>query len=221
MSVMVKEYDDLLAILAEVRRGVTDSRFIWCVAADGFETTVSHRQGFVLGGAWSPHFLRDRASFWWDVPWTVHLRLPSIVEVERAVAPIPEWLPLMEAIAQAGESLLLITKEVSTDLLRMLIVNSLKETLACCVIRAGEGLPGWGRSAASSPWGFVDTPPKTAVQLPKAAEAWVRRNATVLFPSPDSEWRSLVRDLTVISVGGKNQDDQRDRLRFLVEAIQE
>jgi hypothetical protein len=217
---MIKEYNDLLAILAEIRLSVADSRFIWCVAADGFETTVSHRQGLILDGAWSPHFLRDRGSFWWDVPWTVNLRMPTIVRMERALTPISEWIPLMEAIAQAGESLLLVTREVSTDLLHTFIVNSLRETLACCVVRAAEDLSGLVLSAANTSWGFVEAPPRTARLLPKAAEAWIRRNATVLFPSQDSEWRSIVNEITVISVGGKNQDDQHERLRFLVETIE-
>lgn len=217
---MSGEYNDLLNILAEVRSRVADSRFIWCVAADGFKTTVSHRRGLILGGAWSPHFLRDRGTFWWDTPWTVHLRMPTIVEIERAVTPISDWIPLMETIAQAGESLLLITSEVSPELLHTFIVNSSKETLACCVVRIAKDLPGWKRPA-DKPWRIAETPPRTAGLLAKAAEAWIRRNATVLFPSQDSEWDSVVNDITVISVGGKNQDDQHDRLRFLVETIQD
>jgi hypothetical protein len=218
---MNREYNDLLTILADVRRKVPDGRYIWCAAADGFETTVSHRQGLILGGAWSPHFLRDQWSSWWNTPWTVNLRLPAIVRIEKAVSPISEWIPLMEAIAQAGESLLIVTREISSELLHTLIVNALKETLGCCVVRAAENLPGWGSSAINTSWEFVETPPRTARNLPKAAEAWSRRNATVLFPSSESEWRTVVNDITVISVGGKNQDDQHDRLRFLVETIQD
>jgi hypothetical protein len=218
---MYREYNDLLAILAEVRRSVADGRYIWCVAADGFETTVSHRQGLILGGAWSPQFLSDKWSSWWNTPWTVNLRTPAIVRIERAVTPISEWIPLMEALAQAGESLPIVTKEISTELLHTLIVNALRETLGCCAVRAVQNLPASGLSAINTSWEFVESPPKTARLLPKAAETWSRRNATVLFPSSDSEWRTVVNDITVISVGGKNQDDQHDRLRFLVETIQD
>src|SRR4051794_14756138 len=104
-------YSDLSDILAEVMPGVPDNRFIWCVAADGFETTVSRRQGLILGGAWSPHFLRDGADSWWDVPWTMRLWAPRILAIEKAAAPLQQWLPLMEAVAKAGESLLIVTRE--------------------------------------------------------------------------------------------------------------
>ena len=218
---MSKEYSDLLDILAELRPSVPDSRLLWCMPADGFETTVSHRQGLILGGAWSPHFLRDRGDFWWDVPWVMRLRFPRIVTIEKAIAPISEWLPLMEAIAKAGESLLLVTREVETELLRTFIVNSLKEALACCVVRVAEDPAGYGLPAASIPWEVVEATPKTPDHLPRAAEAWVRRTATVLFPASDNEWQSAVGELTIISVGGENHEDQQDRLRFLVKTIQQ
>jgi hypothetical protein len=219
MKRMSSEYSDLLYILADVRRNVADSRLIWCTTADGFETTVSSRRGLILGGAWSPHFLRDREAAWWDVPWTMNLRAPTIVTIEKAVMPLSEWLPLMEAIAQAGTSLLLVTRDVSTELLRTFIANALKETLSCCVVQIAEDLAGWGVPVISTPWGVLGTPPKKANGLPQAAEAWIRRTATVLFPAPASEWLPA-QDITIISVGGRNHDNQHDRLRFLVEEIQ-
>ena len=218
---MSNEYSDLLDILAEVGRSVPDSRFIWCVAADGFETTVAHRQGLVLGGAWSPHFLRDRGDLWWDVPWTMRLWLPRIVTIDKAVTPLPQWLPLMEAIAKAGESLLIVTREISTELLQTIIVNSLKKTLSCCVVRVAENLPGYGLAATGVPWRFVEAPPNSADSLPQAAEAWIRRRSTVLFPASPNEWRSSISDVTIISVGGENHEDQQDRLRFVVKTIQQ
>ena len=216
---MSKDYSDLLYVLAGVTRNVGDSRLIWCTTADGYETTVSSRRGLILGGAWSPHFLRDREAALWDVPWTVHLRAPVIATVEKAVMPLSEWLPLMEAVVQAGTSLLLITKDVSTELLQTFIVNALKETLSCCVVQMVQDVAGWSVPVTSMPWGVLEGPPKKPDRLPHAAEAWIRRTATVLFPAPDSDWLPS-QDITIISVGGKSHEDQYDRLRFLVETIQ-
>jgi hypothetical protein len=210
-----------LDTLAEARAGVADGRYVWCVAADGFETTVSHRRGLILGGAWSPHFLRDGREVWWDIPWTVRLWAPRVVAVERAVTPLPQWLPLMEAVVAAGESLLVVTREMPTELLQTFVVNSLKKTLACCAVRGAESLSGYGMPAAGVPWDFADAPPKSPGRLPQAAEAWVRRTSTVLFPASPNDWRSSVSDVAVISVGGEDHEDQQDRLRFLVKAIQQ
>lgn len=220
---MSDEYSDLINILAEAMPGVPDNRFIWCVAANSFETTVSHRQGLILGGALSPHFLRDGGDLWWDVPWTMQLWKPRIVTIERAIAPLSQWLPLMEAIAKAGESLLVVTKEISTELLQTIIVNALKKTLSCCAIRAAENQPGYGYGSPipAVPWEFVEAPPQSADRLPQAAEAWIRRTSTVLFPASVNEWRWSLSDVTIISVAGENHDDQQDRLRFLVKKIQQ
>lgn len=218
---MADRYGDLLDTLAEARAGVPDSRFVWCMAAEGFETTLSRRRGLILGGAWSPHFLRDGREVWWDVPWTVRLWTPRIVTVEKAVAPLPQWIPLMEAVVAAGESLLVVTREISTELLQTVIVNSLKKTLSCCAVRAAENLPGYGMPGGGLPWDFADAPPKSPGRLPQAAEAWVRRTATVLFPATADDWRFSASDVAVISVGGEDHEDQQDRLRFLVKAIQQ
>ena len=211
-------YGDLLYILDDVRRNVVHSRLIWCTTADGFETTVSSRRGLILGGAWSPHFLRDGGAALWDVPWTMKVWSPTIVTIEKAVAPLSEWLPLMEAVAKAGSSLLVVTRDVSTELLRTFVVNALKETLSCCVVHMAEDETAWG-IPVTMPWGVVEAPPKKAAGLPQAAEAWIRRTATVLFTAPDSDWVPS-QEITIISVGGRNHDDQHDRLRFLVETIQ-
>lgn len=216
---MASDYSDLLYILSDARRSVADDRLIWCNAADGFETTVSTRRGLILGGAWSPHFLRDGGSPWWDVPWTMNLWSPNIVTIEKADT-LSEWLPLMEAVAQAGSSLLIVARDVDTELLHTFIVNAVKQTLSCCVARMAENVAGWGAPVISMPWGVLPSPPKKANGLPHAAQAWIRRTSTVLFPAPDSDWLPS-QDLTIISVGGKNHDDQHDRLRFLVEAIQQ
>jgi hypothetical protein len=215
------EYNDLLNLLDEVMVRVPDSRFVWCVAADGFETTVSHRRGLVLGGAWSPHFLRDASDLWWDVPWTMRLWAPRVITIDKADMPLAQWLPLMEAVAKAGESLLIVTRDASSELLQTIIVNSLKKTLSGCIIRAAQNLSGYAPPATGIPWNSVNEPAKTNDRLPQVAEAWVRRSATVLFPKIENEWQSLDSEVTIISVGGENHEDQIDRLRFLVKRIQQ
>lgn len=217
---MPKDYSDLLGLLAEATRSVRDNRYIWCVPAEVYETRLIYRRGLLLGGSWSPLFLRDKGPVWWEVPWTLQLRLPAIVMVERATAPLSEWLPLMEATVQAGESLLVLTKEVSAEILQTFIVNSVKETLSCCIIRVAEDQSAWGSPAPDMSWEFVQTPPKNRDRLLRAGEAWVRRTGTVVFPAPGGQWQPAVEDIAVIAVGGRNRDDQHDRMRFLVDAIE-
>jgi hypothetical protein len=101
---------DLLTLIAEARRLVTDDRYIWCCASEGFDSRCVQRRGLLLGGALSPHFLRDTPGMWSEIPWTVRLRHCRVVVCDKAAQePLKAWLPLMEAIAGAGESLLVVT----------------------------------------------------------------------------------------------------------------
>jgi hypothetical protein len=210
-----EDYRDLMDVLSEVRRRVTDNRLIWCKSADTFETTVSHRQGLLLGGAWSPHFLRDSTGAALDdIPWTRRLMNPRIVVTDKATDALAVWLPLLEAVAKAGESLLMVTSEISTEILHTLIVNSVRATLPGAVIRQGDGR---AADALGKVW---TSPPTQTDRVPQAAEAWVRRTGSVLFPAPGDSWRGDMQDVEIISVGGESYDHQQDRLRYLVRTIQ-
>ncbi len=75
---------DLLTLISEARRLVPDDRHIWCSASETFESRIIQRQGVLLGGALSPHFLRDSTSMSWDIPWAVRLRHCRVVVCDKA-----------------------------------------------------------------------------------------------------------------------------------------
>ena len=194
----------------------------------GFETTVFQRKGLVLGGAWSPQFLRDArdppSGTWISgagfVPWTLGLRNPRVVLIRRATQGLPAWLPLLDSVATAKESLLLVTEEIDRTLLETLIVNSLKGTLACCAVYLDERRNAAVATSLGEPCGFLEKPPLQTKQLPQPVLAWVRRTATVVFSNDEEARQSALSELTVISVGGENYDDQQDRLQALLRAIE-
>jgi hypothetical protein len=143
-----------------------DDRFIWCSASDVFESRIVQRRGLLLGGALSPHFLRDTAGMWSEIPWAVRLQRCRLVVCDRAAhEPLAAWLPLMEGVAKAGESLLVVTETIGSELLRTFIVNALKATLPVCVVR-----PPRDRSGNPAPG---------AESLPVPAPR--RRNSTLSF----------------------------------------
>src|SRR6476620_8299194 len=104
---------DLLALVDGARRQVADDRYIWCSASDTFDSRLLQRRGILLGGAYSPHFLRDASETRWEVPWTVRLRHCRVAICDQAAQQsVPIWLPLMEEIVRAGESLLVVTESI-------------------------------------------------------------------------------------------------------------
>jgi hypothetical protein len=100
-----------------------------------FESRITQRRGLLLGGALSPHFLRDTTAMWFDIPWTVRLRHCRVLICDKAAhEPVTAWLPLMESVAGTGEALLVVTETIGSELLSTFVVNAFKGTLPVCVV---------------------------------------------------------------------------------------
>jgi hypothetical protein len=208
---------DLLTLLGEARRLAPDDRRIWCSAADRFESRIVQRRGLLLGGALSPHFLRDAADMW-AVPWTVRLRYCRVIVCNQAAEePLATWLPLMEAIAAAGESLLVVTETIESELLQTFIVNGWKGTLPVCVVH-----PIQNREGNPAPGAQFATPPTSPDQLLRIDDVWVRRTATACFPKEGDPLAAAaaLQNFAIIETGGENHEDQYHRLRFLMRELQ-
>jgi hypothetical protein len=211
---------DLLTLIAAARQGVPDDRYIWCSASETFDSRVVQRRGLLLGGAISPHFLRDASAMSWDIPWAVRLRHCRMLICDKAAAhePVTEWLPLMESIAGAGEALLVVTETIGSELLSTFIVNATKGTLPVCVVHPGRDRSGNRGSV---------TPPATLRaardELLRIDEVWIRRTATACFPNATDSLSSagVLQNFTIIETGGENHEDQFDRLRFLMRELQQ
>ena len=205
-------HSDLFATLQQVRGSVPDDRHIWGALADGFETVCVRRRGLLLGGAHSPLFLRDRPASA-DVPWTITLRNVRVLPCESgALADFRVWLPVLEAAAQARESLLFVSTTIDPEFLRTLLVNFLQNTLSACVVH-----PLAGRAAGRA----LSAPPAQLSEWPLFAEARVRRSVSVLFPAEaEAAAAPHLTDVAEIRVGGSHFEDQMDRLRFLLNELE-
>ncbi|MBA2270450.1 MAG: hypothetical protein H0W20_07625 [Chthoniobacterales bacterium] len=209
---------DLLALVSEARRLVADDRHIWFSSSETFRSRLVQRRGLLLGGAYSPQFLRDTTAMSWDVPWMVRLRHCRVVVCGQAAQePLAAWLPLMEAVVASGESLLVVADVVSSELLNTFIVNAFKGSLRVCVVHSGRD---HGGSAA--PGAQFATPPATPEQLLRIDDVWVRRTATVCFPAKEEPLASAaaLQNFAIIETAGENHEDQCDRLRFLMRELQ-
>jgi hypothetical protein len=208
---------DLLTLISDARDLVSDDRHIWCCASETFESRIIQRRGVLLGGALSPHFLRDTTAMHWDIPWAVRLRHCRVLVCDKAAhEPLTAWLPLMESVAGAGEALLVVTETIGSELLSTFVVNAFKGTLPVCVVHPARdhGSPAPGTQFA--------TPPTGPDQLLRIDEVWIRRTATACFPKADDPLSSAaaLQNFAVIETGGENHEDQYDRLRFLMQELQ-
>lgn len=101
--------------------------------SDGFEAEVVEGMHFDRGYL-SPYFMTNSEKM------TCEFENPYILLVEKKVTSLQQMLPVLEAIAQTGKPLLIISEDVEGEALATLIVNKLRGGLKVCAVKA----PGFG-----------------------------------------------------------------------------
>lgn len=85
-------------------------------------------------GYLSPYFVSDTERM------ECVLDNPLILIHEKKISSMKNLLPLLEKVAQAGRSLLIISEETDGEALATLVVNKIRGTFSCCAVKA----PGYG-----------------------------------------------------------------------------
>jgi chaperonin GroEL len=103
--------------------------------AKGTETTLDVVEGMRFDrGYLSPYFVSDPEKM------QATLLDPVIVLYDKRISGMAALVPLLEAVANAGRSLLMVAEDFEGDALATLVVNKLRGTLPCVAIKA----PGFG-----------------------------------------------------------------------------
>jgi chaperonin GroEL len=99
------------------------------------ETTLEVVEGMQFDrGYLSPYFVTDPQRL------EVVLEDALVLLHEKKISGMKDLLPLLELVAQQGRPLLLVAEDVEGDALATLVVNKLRGTLQCAVVKA----PGFG-----------------------------------------------------------------------------
>ncbi len=99
------------------------------------ETRIEFVEGMQLDkGFISPYFVTDPDTM------SAVLEEPLILVYEKKVSSAIDIVPLLESVARAGRSILILAEDVEADALATLVVNHLRGTLRACAVKA----PGFG-----------------------------------------------------------------------------
>jgi len=122
-------------MISEAMEKVGKEGVITVEEAKGMETTLKFVEGMQFDrGYLSPYFVTDAEKM------EVHLEDPYILLHEKKISNMKNLLPLLEEIAKMGNPILVIAEDVEGEALATLIVNKLRGTLKCAVVKA----PGFG-----------------------------------------------------------------------------
>jgi len=99
----------------------------------GLETTVDLVEGMQFDkGYLSPYFITDTEKM------QVVFEDPYILVHEKKISALKDLLPLLEKISQSGNPLLVIAEDLEGEALTTLVVNKMRGTLKCAVVKAPE-----------------------------------------------------------------------------------
>jgi chaperonin GroEL len=122
-------------LIAEAMEKVGKDGVITVEEAKGIETELNVVEGMQFDrGYLSPYFVTD--------PETMEsvLENPYILIHDKKISSMKDLLPVLEKVAQAGRSLLLIAEDIEGEALATLVVNKLRGTLKIAAVKA----PGFG-----------------------------------------------------------------------------
>lgn len=134
-SVSANNDEEIGSILASAIERVGKDGVITVEESKTMETTTDFVEGMQFDrGYISPYFVTDR-----DRMETVFDN-PLILIHDKKISSMKDLLPLLEKVAQAGKSLVIICEDMDGEALATLIVNNLRGVLKTCAVKA----PGFG-----------------------------------------------------------------------------
>ena len=122
-------------LIADAMMKVGTDGVITVEEAKGTETTVDVVEGMQFDrGYLSPYFVTDAETM------EAVLEDPYILIYDKKISTMKDLLPILEKVAQAGRTMLIIAEDIEGEALATLVVNKLRGTLKIAAVKA----PGFG-----------------------------------------------------------------------------
>jgi chaperonin GroEL len=181
-------------ILAEAMEKVGKEGAITVEEAKGLETELEVVEGMQFDrGYLSPYFVTAPEKM------TCELDDPLILLHEKKISSLQPMLPVLEAIAQSGRSLLVVAEDVEGEVLATLVVNRLRGGLKVAAVKA----PGFGDRRKAM---LEDMATVTGGQLVSEDLGIKLENVTVDMLG-NAKRVSITRDdTTIVSGAGRKED---------------
>lgn len=162
--------------------------------AKGTETNLDVVEGMQFDrGYLSPYFVTNPDSM------ETELEDPYILINEKKISSMKDLLPILEKIAQAGRSLLIISEDLEGEALATLVVNKLRGTLKVAAVKA----PGFGDRRKAM---LEDIAVLTAGTVIAEEKGYKLENATVSYLGTAKRIVIDKDNTTIVEGAGKTED---------------
>jgi len=187
------------ALIAEAMKKVGNDGVITVEEAKGTETEVKTVEGMQFDrGYLSPYFVTNTEKM------IVDMERPYILIYDKKISSMKELLPILEPVAQAGKSLLIISEDLDGEALATLVVNRIRGSLKVAAVKA----PGFGDRRKAM---LEDIAILTGGQVISEERGYTLENATLEMLGT-AEKIEIDKDNTTIINGAGNSDDIKARV---------
>ncbi len=187
------------ALIAEAMKKVGNDGVITVEEAKGTETEVKTVEGMQFDrGYLSPYFVTNTEKM------IVDMDNPQILIYDKKISNMKELLPILEPVAQAGRSLLIIAEDLDGEALATLVVNRIRGSLKVAAVKA----PGFGDRRKAM---LEDIAILTGGQVISEERGYTLENAT-LDMLGTAEKIEIDKDNTTIVNGAGNKEDIKARV---------
>jgi chaperonin GroEL len=122
-------------LIASAMKKVGKEGVITVEDGSGLENSLDVVEGMQFDrGYLSPYFINNQQNM------SAELENPCILLVEKKISNIRELLPILESVAKAGRSLLIVAEDVEGEALATLVVNTMRGIVKVVAVKA----PGFG-----------------------------------------------------------------------------
>jgi len=134
-SISANSDTEVGSIIAEAMEKVGKEGVITVEDASGLANELDVVEGMQFDrGYLSPYFINDQQTM------SVELEDPYILLHDKKISNVRELLPVLEGVAKAGKSLLIIAEDVEGEALATLVVNTIRGIVKVAAVKA----PGFG-----------------------------------------------------------------------------
>ncbi len=189
-------------LIAEAMEKVGKDGVITVEEAKGIETELNVVEGMQFDrGYLSPYFVTDPDSM------EAVLENPYILIHDKKISSMKDLLPILEKVAQAGRSMLIIAEDLEGEALATLVVNKLRGTLKIAAVKA----PGFGDRRKAM---LEDIAVLTAGTVISEEKGFKLDNATLSYLGTASKV-TIDKDNTTVVEGAGASDDIKRRINEL------